>query len=378
MRVLSVNPGSSSLKTTLLDGEKILVDHEIPLEDSVKGMREALSSLSLWSHNPPPEAIGVRVVHGGRAFGASVRVDTGVLSKLGDLVPLAPLHLPIAIRVLSALTGMNHSLPVVAVFDTQFHRTLPEVARRYALPLEWEERDGIEKYGFHGLSYDDVVHRLPILMGAPLPERVVAIHWGNGASACALLGGRSVETSMGLTPLDGLIMGTRPGSIDPGIFPSLLRKGYSAEVLEDALNHRSGLFALSGGVSDFREIEERLERKDPRAALAFDKAIHSAVMTVGAYAALLGGLEALVLTGGVGEHSWRARGALMERLAFLGVREDPVSNRSGSGDRRISGEDSRVKVWALHAREDRTIARETERVVGGDKIEVPKPGGVNA
>ncbi len=378
MRVLSVNPGSSSLKTTLLDGEDILADHEIPLEDSVTGMRKALAALSLWRHKSPPQAIGVRVVHGGRAFEDSVRVDPEVLSVLEKLIPLAPLHLPIAIRVLSALTGMGHSLPVVAVFDTQFHRTLPETARRYALPEEWEKDEGIEKYGFHGLSYDDVVHRLPTLLGATLPERLVAVHWGNGASACALLRGQSVETSMGLTPLDGLVMGTRPGSIDPGIFPTLLRKGYTPEALEEALNHRSGLFALSGGVSDFREIEERLERKDPRAVLAFEKAVLSVAMAVGAYSAILGGLEALVLTGGIGEHSWRAREAVMKRLAFLGVRDDPEANRSGTGDRRVSGEDSRVAVWALHAREDRTIARETQRIVGNMAKENQQAGGVNA
>ena len=378
MRVLSVNPGSSSLKTTLLDGDEILADHEIPLEDSVTGMRKVLSALSMWSHKSPPQAIGVRVVHGGRAFQDSVRVDPTVLSVLEKLLPLAPLHIPIAIRVLSALTGMEQSLPVVAVFDTQFHRTLPETARRYALPDEWEKNEGVEKYGFHGLSYDDVVHRLPGFLGGALPERLVAVHWGNGASACALLRGKSVETSMGFTPLDGLVMGTRPGSIDPGIFPALLRRGYSPEALEEALNHRSGLFALSGGVSDFREIEKRLEQKDARAVLAFEKAVLSVAMTVGAYAPLLGGLEALVLTGGIGEHSWRAREAVMERLAFLGVRSDPESNRSGTGDRRVSGEGSRVSVWALHAREDRTIARETERILGGTEKEIHKSGGVNA
>ncbi len=375
MRVLSVNPGSSTLKATLLEGEEILSDHEIPLEDSVEGVQTALSELDLWSHARPPEGIGVRVVHGGRSFGASVVVEPRVINALTDLIPLAPLHLPVAIRVLSALTGMGHALDVVAVFDTQFHRTLPEVARRYAIPPEWEEKEGIEKYGFHGLSYDDIVHRLPRLMTRPLPERLVAVHWGNGASACAIRQGRSVDTSMGLTPLDGLVMGSRPGSIDPGIVPLLLRKGYSPEEVEEALNHRSGLFALSGGISDFREIEERSLMGDSLAVLAFEKAVYSVVATVGAYAAVLGGIEALVLTGGVGEHSWRARSAVMDRLGVLGVCEDVEANRSGSGDRRVSGEESRVEVWALHAREDRTIARETERLLATMENGLPKPGG---
>ncbi len=378
MRVLSVNPGSSSLKATLLEGEEILSDHEVPLADSVEAVRGALSSLALWSHERPPEAVGVRVVHGGRTFGASVIVDSGVLARLDSLIPLAPLHLPIAIRVLSALAGMGHVLPVVAVFDTQFHRTLPAAVRRYAIPPEWEEKEGIEKYGFHGLSYDEIVHRLPRLLGRPLPDRLVAVHWGNGASACAIRHGRSVDTSMGLTPLDGLVMGSRPGSIDPGIVPFLLRKGYSPETVEEALNHRSGLYALSGGISDFHEIEERRERGDSLAALAFEKAVTSVVMTVGAYAAVLGGLEALVLTGGVGEHSWRARSAVMERLGFLGVREDVGANRSGSGDRRISGGASLVDVWTLHAREDRTIARETEHLVRTIGTKSTKQGGKNA
>ncbi len=375
MRVLSVNPGSSSLKATLLEGEEILSDHEIPLEDSVEGVQTALSELDLWSHERPPEGIGVRVVHGGRSFGASVVVEPRVIKALTDLIPLAPLHLPVAIRVLSALTGMGHALDVVAVFDTQFHRTLPEVARRYAIPPEWEEKEAIEKYGFHGLSYDDIVHRLPRLMTRPLPERLVAVHWGNGASACAIRQGRSVDTSIGLTPLDGLVMGSRPGSIDPGIVPLLLRKGYSPEEVEEALNHRSGLFALSGGMSDFREIEERSLMGDSRAALGFEKAVYSVVATVGAYAAVLGGIEALVLTGGVGEHSWRARSAVMDRLGVLGVCEDVEANRSGSGDRRVSGKESRIEVWALHAREDRTIARETERLLATWENGLPKPGG---
>ena len=378
MRVLSVNPGSSSLKATLLDGEEILSDHEIPLEGSVEAVQTALSDLDLWSHERPPEAIGVRVVHGGRSFGASVVVDSRVIKTLADLIPLAPLHLPVAIRVLSALTGMGHALRVVAVFDTQFHRTLPEAARRYAIPPDWEEKEGIEKYGFHGLSYDDIVHRLPRLMARPLPERLVAVHWGNGASACAISQGRSVDTSMGLTPLDGLVMGSRPGSIDPGIVPLLLRKGYSPEDVEEALNHRSGLFALSGGISDFREIEERRLRGDLRAGLAFEKAVYSVVATVGSYAAVLGGIEALVMTGGVGENSWRARSAVMDRLGFLGVREDLGANRTGSGDRRVSGRDSRVEVWALHAREDRTIARETERLLATRETGSPNPGGQHA
>ncbi len=366
MRVLAINPGSSSLKATLLDREAILSDHEIPLGESVEALKGALSTLSFWTQEHPPEAIGVRVVHGGRTFEKSVLVDGPVLSALRDLTPLAPLHLPIAIRVLTALSSMEHSLPIVAVFDTQFHRTLPESARRYPLPEEWRVKDGVEKYGFHGLSYDDVVHRLPSLSHRPLPERLVVVHWGNGASACAIRAGQSVETSMGLTPLDGLVMGTRPGSIDPGILPMLLRKGYSLEEVDFALNRKSGLFALSGGISDFRTIEARRAAGDPLAALAFDKAVTSVVMTVGAYAAVLEGLEALVVTGGVGEHSAGAREAVMKRLRYLGVEEDPEANRHGSGDRCVSSASSRVAVWSLHAREDRTIVRETEDLINAE------------
>lgn len=362
MRILAVNPGSSSLKATLLEGDRTFFDHELPLGDSVGEIRSALGHLSMWDAEFPPEAIGVRVVHGGRRFPESALVDGAVLSALEDLVPLAPLHLPIAIRVLSALTGMNHALPVVAVFDTQFHRTIPDEIRRYPLPVEWKERDGVEKYGFHGLSYDYIAGRLPVLSGGGLPDKLVAVHWGNGASACAIRQGRSVETSMGMTPLDGLVMGTRPGSIDPGIVPMLLRKGYALEAVDEALNHRSGLFALSEGIKDFREVEERRKEGDPRAKMAFDRAVMSVAMTIGSYAVVLEGLEALVFTGGVGEHSPEARRVVLEKLGFLGFLEDAPANRNKTGDRLISAKESKIPVWVMHAREDRTIARETERL----------------
>ncbi len=363
MRILSINPGSSSLKATLLEGETILSDHEVALDDSVEKIRGALAALSLWSHENSPDAIGVRVVHGGRLFRDPVPVTQTILESLGTIVPLAPLHLPGVIRVLSALLSMDHGLPVVAVFDTAFHHTLPEGARRYAIPDRWVDR-GVEKYGFHGLSYDDIVHRLPHLSGAPLPERLLAVHWGNGASACAIAGGRSLETSMGLTPLDGLVMGTRPGALDPGILLFLIHGGDSPSRLEEEMTHESGLFALSGGVSDFREIVRRREKGDRRAALAFEKAVASVAQTIGSYAVVLEGIDTLVFTGGIGEHSWEARSDVMKKIGFLGVREDSLSNRSGTGDRKISSPSSTVEVWALHAREDRTIARETMRALG--------------
>ncbi len=362
MRILCINPGSSSLKATLLQDEKILSDHEIDLDDSVEKVREGLASLSLWSHEAPPDAIGVRVVHGGRLFRESVRVTGETLEALATIADLAPLHVPVAIRVLSALLGMDHSLPVVAVFDTAFHHNLPERARRYAVPDRWLER-GVEKYGFHGLSYDDIVHRLPSLSGSPLPKRLVAVHWGNGASACAIQEGRSVETSMGLTPLDGLVMGTRPGALDPGILPFLIRGGDSPLRLEGEMTHESGLFALSGGISDFREIVRLRGEGDNRASLAFEKAVTAVAQTIGSYAAVLAGVDAVVFTGGIGEHSWEARSAVMKKIGFLGVTEGVSENRSAAGDRKISTATSKVAVWCLHAREDRTIARETARVL---------------
>ncbi|MGC8530128.1 MAG: acetate/propionate family kinase [Leptospirillia bacterium] len=363
MRILCINPGSSSLKATLLQEERILSDHEIDLDDSVEKVREGLASLSLWSHEAPPDAIGVRVVHGGRLFRESVRVNGQTLEALSTIADLAPLHVPVAIRVLSALLQMDHSLPIVAVFDTAFHHTLPEKARRYAVPDRWLKR-GVEKYGFHGLSYDDIVHRLPSLSGSLLPKRLVAVHWGNGASACAIRDGSSVETSMGLTPLAGLVMGTRPGSLDPGILPFLLRGGDALLQLENEMTHESGLFALSGGVSDFREIVRRQGEGDFRAALAFEKAVTSVAEMIGSFAAVLEGVDAVVFTGGIGEHSWEARSAVMKKIGFLGITEDALANRFASGDRRISTPSSTVAVWCLHAREDRTIARETIRVVG--------------
>lgn len=371
MRVLAVNPGSSSIKATLLEGPRVFFDHEWPMGDSVADLRSALGPLTMGQATDPPEAIGVRVVHGGRHFSRSVLVDESVISALSDLVPLAPLHLPLAIRVLRALSNMEQGLPVVAVFDTQFHRTIPDETRRYALPSEWQEKEGVEKYGFHGLSYDYLVDRLPAVSKGPLPERLVAVHWGNGASVCAIRQGVSVDTSMGMTPLDGLVMGSRPGSIDPGIIPMLLRKGYALETLDSDLNHRSGLFAVSEGVKDFREIEERMRAGDPRAKMAFDKAVMSVAMTIGSYAVILGGLDSLVFSGGIGEHSKDARSAVMKRLEFLSVFEDLRNNAEGSFDRKISAEQSKVPVWVIHAREDRTIARETERVLSRSATDPP-------
>ena len=366
MRILAINPGSSSLKATLLDGEMVLADHEMALDETAEKVGAALSNLSLWSRTLPPEAIGIRIVHGGRLFREPVRVDLRTIDTLSRLAELAPLHIPVAVRVLSALLGLQRALPIVAVFDTMFHRSLPETARRYAVPDRWFSA-GVEKYGFHGLSYDDIVHRLPGLSGEELPERLVAVHWGNGASACAIRNGCSVETSMGLTPLDGLVMGTRPGIIDPGILPFLLRRGESPKMLEEELTFKSGLFALSGGVSDFKEIGERRGKGDLKATVAFEKAINSVAQTIGAYAAVLEGVDALVFTGGVGEHSWEARSAVMRKIRFLGVREDPHANRFATGDRKISASDSPVAVWTLHAREDRTIARETETLLRAEK-----------
>ena len=363
MRILCINPGSSSLKATLLQDERILSDHEIVLDDSVERVGEALASLSLWSHEASPDAIGVRVVHGGRLFRDSVLVTPQTLDALGTLSDLAPLHLPVAIRVLSALLTMEHRLPVVAVFDTAFHHTLPERARRYAVPDRWYER-GVEKYGFHGLSYADIVHRLPILSGEPLPKRMVAVHWGNGASACAIGGGRSLETTMGFTPLDGLIMGTRSGALDPGILPYLLHGGESLSRLEHELYHESGLLALSGGTSDFREIVKQRGEGDPRAELAFEKAVSAVAQVIGSYAAVLEGVDAVIFTGGVGEHSWEARSSVMKKIGFLGLTEDPLANRFATGDRKISAPSSMLEVWCLHAREDRSIARETSRILG--------------
>jgi acetate kinase len=312
MRVLVVNPGSSSLKASLVvDGERV-EDDDVAAE---RGGEELAAVLDRWS---PVDAAGVRFVHGGPDLTAPVLVDDEVLRTLEGTVELAPLHNPTSLAV--ARTLRDAGLRVVACFDTAFHATLPAAAATYALPRAWNRAWRLRRYGFHGLSYEYVAARAAEQLGRPLAElRLVLCHLGGGASACAVVGGRSVDTTMGFTPMEGLAMQVRSGSVDPGLLLWLLQTGrVGLDELADALEHRSGLAGLSGTSGDIREVLAGLDAGDQDCRLAFDVYVHRLAAAVGAMAASAGGLDALVFTGGVGEHVARVRDVLAERLAHLG------------------------------------------------------------
>jgi acetate kinase len=309
-------------------------------------------------------AVGHRVVHGGAAFVAPTLLDDEVVARLEALTELAPLHNAPALAAIRSTMAALPSVPQVAVFDTAFHADLPAEATTYAVPRRWREEWGIRRYGFHGLSVAWSLERAAALLGRPAGElRLVVCHLGGGASATAVARGRSADTTMGFGPLDGLVMATRSGSLDPEIpLHLMLRRGLAAQEVEDALNHESGLSGLAG-VSDMREVEARARRDDPDAALAlavYDRRLAAAVAGM---LPVLGRLDAVVFTGGVGEGSARVRAAAALRLSPLGVNIDRDANEAGTGDRDVAGPDSPIRVLVVHAREDVIIARAVRSIV---------------
>jgi acetate kinase len=294
-------------------------------------------------------------------------VSDEVVAALRTLAPLAPLHNPANVEGIVRAQVAFPGIPHVAVFDTGFHRTLPPAAHTYAVPPAWRDEHHVRRYGFHGSSYAWVARRTAVLLERdPADVRMVVLHLGNGASACAIDGGRSVETSMGLSPVEGLVMGTRSGDVDPALAGYLSRvAGVSAEDYDAALNRRSGLLGLAG-TSDFRTLVERRAAGDADAALAFDVTVHRLRKYVGAYAAVLERLDALVFTGGIGERSPALRGAVVDGLGVLGLRLDPSANDAGDGpaERLVSAPDSSGQVWVVPTDEEREIARATVEVLG--------------
>ncbi|HZT43271.1 MAG TPA: acetate kinase [Chthonomonadaceae bacterium] len=315
------------------------------------------------------EAAGYRVVHGGSRFVAPTRVTPEILEEVRKLDPLAPLHNPVDRVGIETGLCLLPKVPAVAVFDTAFHASLPEVARTYALPWQLSERSGLRRYGFHGISHRYVSGQLLERLGRdPAGTRLITCHLGNGASLCALRDGKSVETSMGLTPLEGLVMGTRSGDVDPGLLLYLLREGgMTAAELEDVLDHQSGLRGLSGRSSDLRTLEQAAAEGDARAALAMEVFAYRVRKYLGAYAAVLGGLDAVTFTGGIGEHSAAMRQRICEGLEFLGLRLDAPRNAAAIPPNAapISSEDSAVSVWMIPTNEELQIARETFRLLQG-------------
>jgi acetate kinase len=353
MRVLVVNAGSSSLKLTLLDADdRIAWSREIAAPGAVVdsgAVARALAELP-----KAPNVVGHRVVHGGERFRSAVWVDEHVLSSLHELTALAPLHQPKSLAAIAAVADALPGAPAVACFDTAFHATLPAAASTYALPRAWRERHGVRRYGFHGLSHAYAARQ------AAGVRRVVTCHLGAGASLCAVLDGESVDTTMGFTPLDGLVMATRSGSVDPGLLLWLQRsEGIDVDAMAEALEHGSGLLALAG-TADMREV---LMRDDDDARLALDVYLHSLRSSIGAMTATLGGLDTIVFTGGVGERSAPIRARACAGLRHLGIAIDAARNDAVVGDADISAADAAARVLVVQAREDVEIARQARKVV---------------
>jgi acetate kinase len=377
MRVLVVNAGSSSLKLTLLDGEDtVLAARELAAPRAKVNPDEIRAALH--STLSEADAVGHRIVHGGERFREAVRLDAEVREALRELVDLAPLHQPKSLSALDAVTEALPGVPAIACFDTAFHATLPPAASTYALPARWRERWGLRRYGFHGLSHAWVARRAPQVLACAREGkrdaselRIVSCHLGAGASLCAIGAGRSLDTTMGFTPLEGLVMATRSGSVDPGMLLWLLtRPGtsehekLSAPELADALEHRSGLLGLAGS-ADMREILARAGAGEPTARLALDVYVHRLRAGIAAMVAALGGLDALVFTGAVGERSAEVRAQTAAGLAFLGVSLDGDRNHETSADGEIGAEGAAVRTLVLTAREDLEISRQVRGLLTG-------------
>ncbi len=349
--------------TTVHEREVTCHDHRDALEAARAALREHgpdLGSLDLF-------AVGHRVVHGGARFAEPVVIDDDVITAIRELVPLAPLHNPANLEGIHSARDSFPDVPQVAVFDTAFHQTLPREAHTYAVPAPWRERHQVRRYGFHGTSHRYVSRRTAELLGrAPEDCNVIVLHLGNGASACAVQGGRSIDTSMGLSPLEGLVMGTRSGDVDPALGAYLARvAGLDAAAYAEALNTRSGLLGLAG-TSDLRELEQRRADGDADADLAFDVMVHRLRKYVGAYAVLLGRVDAIAFTGGIGQNSPRVRGAVLQGLGVLGVELDSDSNARGAPERRVTTAGSRVAAWVVPTDEELEIARACLSVLGGE------------
>ncbi|MBV8201491.1 MAG: acetate/propionate family kinase [Acidobacteria bacterium] len=362
-RAMVLNAGSSTLKWSVLEvpgGPRLVADGTVEWHGFAPERQAEQVQAVLRDHAEARavEAVGHRVVHGGAAFRGPVRITPAVRQALAALVEIDPLHTPAALAGIDAVTTAAPQLPQVAAFDTSFHATLPEAAACYPVPWEWTERYGLRRYGFHGLSVSYAAGRVAGLLGAT-PGRLLVCHLGSGCSLTAVAGGKSVDTSMGLTPLEGVMMATRSGSVDPGLLLYLERHGgLGRDELEDGLQHRSGLAGVSGAGADLRQVLAAAAGGSRRAALAYDLFVHSLVRTAGAMIAVLGGLDALVLTGGIGEHSAKLRADLLARLAFAGVRLDPAANQAASGDQEISPAGALVRVFTITAREDLAVLRE--------------------
>ena len=397
MKVLVINAGSSSLKYQLLDTgsqnvlakglcERIGIDgkftykapgkaavdaRDVAMPTHSEAIQTVLNALvdpenGVIASMKEIDAVGHRVVHGGETFAHSVRIDGQVLSAMEACVPLAPLHNPaniLGVKACSAVMGPN--VPQVAVFDTAFHQTMPPVAYTYALPYEYYQQDKVRRYGFHGTSHKYVTQRAADMLGKPIESlKLISCHLGNGSSVAAVAGGKSVDTSMGFTPLAGVPMGTRSGDLDAGILEYLMnRHGMDIKEMLNVLNKKSGVQGVSGVSSDFRDLCAARDQGNERAALALDLFNYGVKKYIGAYAAAMGGVDAVIFTAGVGENDAQQRMAIASGLEFMGVKMDPDANNIRGKEAIISAIDSKVKVLLIPTNEELMIALETAALV---------------
>ena len=398
MKVLVINCGSSSLKYQLIDMtsgqplaqglvERIGIEGSI-LTQKVEGKDKYIIETPMNNHQVAIElvlkslvdethgviksmdeisAVGHRVVHGGEKYATSVIINDEVLENLQDFVKLAPLHNPANITGIKACQELMKNTPMVAVFDTAFHQTMQEKAFMYPLPYKFYKEDNIRRYGFHGTSHKYVAGKVAEVMDKDIKDlKIITCHIGNGVSITAVDGGKSVDTTMGFTPLDGIIMGSRCGSIDPSIVTYLIQqKGYSSEQIDQLLNKESGILGISGIGTDFRDIRSGVERKDPRAILTMDIFGYQVKKQIGAYAAAMAGVDGIVFTAGVGEHAPEIRSRALNNMEFLGIEIDLEKNDNQNiGDgMEISKENSKVRVFVIPTNEELMIAKETLELV---------------
>ena len=396
MNVLIINAGSSSLKYQLMDPEtgavsakglceRIYIDgrlthnangkkivKDIPMPTHSEAIQAVLAILvdpvdGVIKSTDEIDAVGHRVLHGGMEFFDSCIINDEVIAAIEKCIPLGPLHNPANLMGIRACQAVMPKTPQVAVFDTAFHMTMPPKAYRYAIPTEYYENDSIRRYGFHGTSHKYVTKRAIELMGRK-DIKLVNCHLGNGSSLSAVKDGKCQDTSMGLTPLAGVPMGTRSGDIDPAVVQFVMNKyGMSADECLNMLNKKSGVLALSGVSSDFRDIENGADAGNENCALALDKFAYEVRKYIGSYAAALGGLDCLVFTAGVGENSASMRARICKGLEFLGVKLDPEKNNTRGKEAIISADDSKVTVWVIPTNEELMIAQDTAALVNAAK-----------
>ncbi len=397
MKILVINAGSSSLKYQLIDMEtekvmakglceRIGIDGHLKHSPLVGGKPVFNEDIALPTHSEAIaavidkltsaeygvvasmkeiDAVGHRVVHGGEKFASSVLINDEVMKTLDECTPFAPLHNPANITGINACKAVMGDVPMVAVFDTAFHQTMPSKAYMYAVPYEYYEKDGVRRYGFHGTSHRYVSKRCAELIGRPIEElKIISCHMGNGSSICAIDHGKCVDTSMGFTPLVGLPMGTRCGDLDPGVMQYIMHK-YDLDIDEmlNILNKKSGVQGISGVSSDFRDLDKAAEEGNKRAALALDMFHYWVAKDVGSYVAAMNGVDAIVYTAGVGENSAETRKAISEYFGYLGVKIDDAANSKRGEDIMISTPDSKVKVFVIPTNEELVIARDTCEIV---------------